>query len=38
MNAESIAILKVMICKTKHEIQGGGNHHPLVVRVTKKAW
>ena len=23
MNAESIAILQVMICETKHEIQGG---------------
>jgi len=23
MNAESNAILQVMICKTKHEIQGG---------------
>ena len=38
MNAESIAILQVMICETKHEIQGGGNHTPLVASVTKKAW
>ena len=39
MNAESNAILQVMICETKHEIQGGGgNHPPLVVSVTKKAW
>ena len=36
MNAESIAILQVMICETKHEIQGGGNHPPLVADVTKK--
>ena len=25
-----------MICETKPEVQGGGNHPPLVVRVTKK--
>ena len=34
MNAESIAVLH-MISETKHEIQGGGNHHPLVADVTK---
>ena len=38
MNAESIAVLQVMICETKHEIQGGGNHPPLVASVTKKPW
>ena len=31
MNAESIAVLQVMICETKHEIQGGGG----VASVTK---
>ena len=36
MNAESTAVLQDMICETKREIQGGGNHPPpLVVRVTK---
>ena len=28
MKAESNAILQVMICETKHEIQGGGDNHP----------
>ena len=28
MNAESIAILQVMICETKHEIQGGSSQPP----------
>ena len=37
MNVETIAILEVMICETKHEIQRGGNHpSPLVADVTKK--
>ena len=39
MNAESIGVLQVMISQTKPKIQGGGgNHPPLVVSVTKKAW
>ena len=37
MNAESNAILQVMICETKHEIQGGGNHPPLGSRCHKKS-
>ena len=37
MNAESIAILQVMICETKHEIQGGGNHPPLGSQCYKKS-
>ena len=37
MNAEYIAILQVMICETKHEIQGANNHPPtLVARCHKK--
>ena len=38
MNAESNAILQVMICETKHEIQGRvvTTPPPLVASVTKK--
>ena len=36
MNAESTAVLQVIISGTKHEIQGGGYHPPLVVGVSKK--
>ena len=37
MNAESTAVLQVMISETKHEIHGGsGNHHPLGSRCHKK--
>ena len=39
MNAESNAVLQVMICETKHEIQGGSSQPPpLVVDVAKKPW
>ena len=37
MNGESIAILQVMICETKHEIQGGGNHPPCGSPCYKKS-
>ena len=36
MNAESIAVLQYMICETKREIQGGGNHPPLGSQCYKK--
>ena len=36
MNAESNGVLQDMISETKHEIQGGGYHPPLVADVVKK--
>ena len=36
MNANSNGILHDMISETKREIQGCGNHPPLVLHVTKK--